>query len=609
MLGKGAGLGRAVVAVFTIVSALALSVTLFTDEAAAKKKGKPKPDAFEQLKAQATFGAGEQSKQSGNKSQGNSDSNDDDKPGKQADKGGKDSVDTPSDNRDDGKDGSSRSAKRDSDGGGTGRAAAREQRDKGEPPKTVEEWLKGLTAPHEPAAVPATAAQSVPAGPKGIAVPTAVPKATAVQTAQPVPKPGAPRPSNRTVRDRPLELDAIRPEVLAKNISDQTRELAIQKGFTDLGDTHLSQLNTKYTKLGAPAGMSASDAFELLRQLAPDQKGGPNTAYRIYKTATATASHTKPEPAAVPPPAPMATTCGTDRCFGQTLIGWRPQLQSCTKNLRIGVVDTGVDRNHPALKSRRIEARQEPKLRALLRRPAAPTWHGTGVLALMAGEPFSDTPGLIPDAHFFVADVFYADGDGLPVSDTASILEALNWLASRHVNIVNMSLTGPHDELLKAAIADLSRKGIIFVAAVGNDGPGAPPTYPSAYPQVVAVSAINKDYGSYRYANQGDHVDLATPGVDIWTAMPEAQAAYHSGTSFAVPYATAMLASVFNGLQAKTKAEALGKLSYIDLGLPGRDPVFGRGLAVAPYGCEMGPGAPPKLAPQPGSVAVTSVKN
>ncbi|MEQ1697010.1 MAG: S8 family serine peptidase [Hyphomicrobiaceae bacterium] len=607
MRGVGAKLGRAAVIVAAFVCALALSFALLTDPANAKKKRKPKPDAFDQLKTQTSSDSGEQAKQAAEKSSSKSDDGDD-KSGKGSETSGQDSAGTSGDgkedskgdvkgdvkvsDKDDGKEGT-KATKRE----GTGKSADRDSGDNGGPPKTVEEWLKGLTGPKPPQAAPVQADK-----PDQTDAPAH--KGQAAQT------PGAPKPSTRVVRDKPLELDVIRPEVLVKNLSQQTRELAVKKGFTDNGETTLTQLATKYTKLGAPIGMSASEAFEFLQKFAPEQRGGPNEAYRIYKTATA--GTIKPDAAEMtPPPTPMATTCGSDRCFAQTLIGWRPQLQSCTKNLRIGVIDTGIDKTHPAFKSRRIEARQEPKLRSLLRRPVAPKWHGTGVLALLAGEPHSDTPGLIPDAHFYVADVFYADADGLPVSDTASILEALNWLASRNVNIVNMSLTGPHDAMLKTAIEDLSRKGILFVAAVGNDGPGAPPAYPSAYAPVVAVSAVNKNYGSYRYANQGDHVDLAAPGVDIWTAMPEAQAAYHSGTSFAVPYATAMVASVFNGLNAKTKAEALGKLSYLDLGVPGRDPVYGRGLAIAPYGCEMGPGMPlkPGPQPQPSMVNVTAVKN
>ncbi len=619
MRGMGARLSRAAVILTAVASTLVLMVTLCVEVASAKDKdkdrGKSKPDAFEQLKAQTNFDqkseqkveqkveqkrdsdSDERSKSAADKGQDNSDKGD--KPGKNSDKNGKDTADS----SDEGKDGSPKTSKRD----GGGKSASRDKANDDGPPRTVEEWFKGLAQPKQPEAEPG---QAIKPGQQAQPVQSGKPVQPVqnVEKAEKADKASPPKPATSIVRDRPLALDAVRAEVLANNLPKESLKLALEQGFALNGKSTLLQMDKTYTKLSAPIGMSAKEATEFLAQLLPGQDIGANEAYRIYKTATSVGV----KPAAIemlPPPVPMATTCGTDRCFAQTLIGWRPQLQACAKSVRIGVIDTGIDQSHPAFKTRRIEARQEPKGRALLKRTVAPKWHGTGVLALLAGDPHSNTPGLISDASFYVADVFYADGDGLPVSDTASILEALNWLAAKQVNIVNMSLTGPHDALLKTAIEDLSRKGMIFVAAVGNDGPAAPPTYPSAYPPVVAVSAINKDYSSYRYANRGDHVDLATPGVDIWTAMPDAQGAYHSGTSFAVPYATAMLASVFSGLTTKTKAEALAKLSYVDLGVPGRDPVYGRGLAIAPYGCEMGPGTPLKLAPQPSTVSVTTVKN
>lgn len=609
MRGRGVRLRRVTATVMVAACSVVSTIALCTEAANAKKKSQP--DSFEkskvqtsfdqpgeQAKAQSSFGQKKESdfndsaKQASSKGQDSS-GQDSDKSGKNSDKANNDTGGTSNDTKN--------SAPQT---GAPDAATAKPDRRTKEtsvegPPATIEEWLKGLSKPKLPVAEPVQVDKQ---GDKP------------VQTTQPQPNPASPpapapaKPSTHVVRDHPLQLDSPRAEILANDLSKESLKRATDQGFVFYGKAPLAQLDKTYTKLGAPVGWSVTEATEFLGQFVPKQELGANEAYLLYKPSTANAA--KPDVAELtPPPAPMATECGTDRCFAQTLIGWRPQLQACAKNVRIGVVDTGIDQTHPTFKARRIETREPSKLRASLKRQVAPKWHGTGVLALLAGEPHSTTPGLISDASFFVADVFYADGDGLPVSDTASILEALNWLATKHVNIVNMSLTGPHDPLLKSAIEDLSKKGMLFVAAVGNDGPGAPPTFPSAYAPVVAVSAVNKDYANYRYANRGDHVDLAAPGVDIWTAMPQAQGTYHSGTSFAVPYATAMLASVFNSLANKTKAEALAKLSYVDLGVPGRDPVYGRGLAIAPYGCEMGPGTPLKPTPQPGTANVVAVKN
>jgi len=283
----------------------------------------------------------------------------------------------------------------------------------------------------------------------------------------------------------------------------------------------------------------------------------------------------------------MATPCGSDRCFGASTIRWRPQLQSCARNVPIGVIDTAFDLTHPAFRQRNIALRPaDSPAKGADQRPKAPDWHGTGVLAMLAGEAQSGTPGLISDAKFLVADIFYADADGQPATDTASLLKALDWLGGKGAKIINMSLAGPHDQMLKDAIGDMARKGILFVAAVGNEGPTAPPSYPAAYEQVIAVTAVTKDLAAYRHAGRGDHVDLAAPGVGIWTAMPGGTGTYHSGTSFAVPYATAVLAAMYQQLPAATKAVALDQMSFTDLGAPGRDPIYGRGLLIAPASCK-----------------------
>lgn len=65
-----------------------------------------------------------------------------------------------------------------------------------------------------------------------------------------------------------------------------------------------------------------------------------------------------------------------------------------------------------------------------------------------------------------------------------------------------------------------ARSGTIFIAAAGNGGPGAPPSYPAAYSEVLAVTAVGKNLSAYRRANQGDFIDVSAPDVDIWTALP-----------------------------------------------------------------------------------------
>jgi subtilisin family serine protease len=165
-----------------------------------------------------------------------------------------------------------------------------------------------------------------------------------------------------------------------------------------------------------------------------------------------------------------------------------------------------------------------------------------------------------------------------------------------------MSLSGPPDTLIQKAVAKLASKGIFLVAAAGNDGPhNAGASYPAAYEDVIAVTAVNKNLQNYRYANRGSYVDIAAPGVAIWTALPGAQQGYHSGTSFATPYVTATLAAIYSQIGGQNSKSVLDRLQFRDLGEAGNDPVYGRGLLVAPASCTGGQiaAAPPASQPAP----------
>ena len=238
----------------------------------------------------------------------------------------------------------------------------------------------------------------------------------------------------------------------------------------------------------------------------------------------------------------------------------------------------------------------------------APPWHGTGVLALLAGDSDSGTPGMIPGAQFYFASAFFEDEKGEVSTDTLSVLSALEWMSAFDVKVVNVSFSGPRDELVEKAIDRMSREGVLFVAAVGNDGPTSAPGYPAAYASVIGVTAVSKELRNYPYANRGPAVEVAAPGVNIWSAVPDAREGYHTGTSFAAPYVTAIVATLYKSSLKARKDDLLSRLTLVDLGSPGRDPVYGRGLALAPTTCggPSGPVAVSAPAAKPSQGATTS---
>jgi subtilisin family serine protease len=143
-----------------------------------------------------------------------------------------------------------------------------------------------------------------------------------------------------------------------------------------------------------------------------------------------------------------------------------------------------------------------------------------------------------------------------------------------------VSVSGPPNPVIAKVIEAISRRGVVVVAAAGNDGPAAPPVFPGAYPQVVAVTAVDAQRRPYRYANRGAYVMFAAQGVDVRVPSSDGAAQTVSGTSFAAPLVAVEMArhlpeptppAAQKALQAVTAAA-------IDLGAPGRDPVFGYGL-------------------------------
>jgi hypothetical protein len=374
-------------------------------------------------------------------------------------------------------------------------------------------------------------------------------------------------------------------QVLAIGLTPSGLAKARGLGFGVGQSSQLTQLGSRITLLIAPPGTDALSARNLLQSELPADAFGLNYTYRPFRSATGDGANHVPHGGTMR----KATFggCNAARCYGPSIIGWEPRLASCARHIRVGVIDTAIEAGHPAFLGRNIH------LESFLANGAAPTGdgHGTGVLALLAGNPNSGTPGLIPDAEFFAANVYHADENGQPAADTVSLLRALDWMRARNVHVINMSMSGPHDELLEKSIAAMSAKGMLFVAAAGNEGPTAPPSYPAAYAPVIAVTAVGRDLRSYGLANHGDYIDLAAPGVGIWTALSGQMEGFQTGTSFAAPHVTAILAAMQGDVRENSKEAFVRSLSFRDLGQAGRDRIYGRGLVLAPSTC--GPGQSP----------------
>lgn len=348
-----------------------------------------------------------------------------------------------------------------------------------------------------------------------------------------------------------------RPEMLQK---------AEDLGFRLIDDRPLNALGISLLRLKTPGNVDSQAGLALLRQAVPQLVADVNSLYEPY---TAQAAEV------VSLPAPD---------YARRLIGWSGGA-GCGAGLRIGMVDSAVDANLPALAGQRLHQQ------SFLADGAVPAGadHGTAIATLFLGRPdpaHLDGSGLLPAADLYAAAIFERHGERVEASAFA-IAGALDWMVAQHVPVVNVSLSGADNALMALAVSRASERGTVLVAAAGNAGPTAPPAYPAAFPSVIAVTAVDKDEAIMPQANRGDYIAFAAPGVRIWTPGADGFGVYRSGTSFAAPYAAAAVAAE-RMAGAPADADALRQrlaARSIDLGAPGKDPVFGYGLIQATGSC------------------------
>lgn len=254
-------------------------------------------------------------------------------------------------------------------------------------------------------------------------------------------------------------------------------------------------------------------------------------------------------------------------------MGWRNAKASCGRGVRLGMIDSGVDTNHAALKGQNVKFRSFHSKK----REPGPRVHGTAVAAMLVGK--TRWGGLLPGAELLAASMFETKKNGKKAGTGRGLLKSLNWLAKSKVHAVNLSVAGTDNKVLRLAFDKAKARGMVLVAAAGNWGRSDKPAYPAAYNHVVAVTAVNARKLIYSHANSGKYIDFAAPGVQIFTAVPGGTKVM-SGTSFASPYIAALLGAeiAYGGRKKTSRLRSALQRKSIDLGKKGRDDVFGYGF-------------------------------
>ncbi len=340
-------------------------------------------------------------------------------------------------------------------------------------------------------------------------------------------------PHGEPVRRAELVLVSPAPEVV---------QAAQALGFVVLREENLPELDLRQVVLRVPPGQTTARALVALRQTQPSVDADYNHIY----TASGMA-----EPDTVRASAVLAPRAGSN------------PAPAPTTALRVGLVDSGVEAQHAALRGTTV-------------RPwgcqgkSNPSEHGTAVASLMR----------VSGAALYAADVYCGQPAGGAAEDVAS---ALAWMARERVPVINISLVGPANRLLERSVQALVRKGHLVVAAVGNDGPAAPPLYPASYAGVVGVTGVSGSQRVLPEAAQGPQVMFAALGVQRDAAQMGGGTTSVRGTSFASPRVAAVLSQQLPEPDVAAAQAAVARLAATakDLGAVGRDPIYGWGLVDA----------------------------
>jgi subtilisin family serine protease len=201
----------------------------------------------------------------------------------------------------------------------------------------------------------------------------------------------------------------------------------------------------------------------------------------------------------------------------------------------IAVIDTAIDAAHPELAGAIAGV-----FDAVGKGPAPAEPHGTEIAGILVAR--SALKGVAPEAKLLSVRAFRGSGADPATSTSLQLLKGINWAFASGAKVMNMSFTGPTDPLLERIIKNAAAKGVIFIAAAGNNGPKAPPVYPAAYPEVIAVTATDERDEIYGKANRGAYVCIAAPGVDIVAPALKKGYSVSSGTSMAAAHVSGVVA-------------------------------------------------------------------
>ncbi|MFI0822844.1 type VII secretion-associated serine protease mycosin [Streptomyces roseolus] len=270
--------------------------------------------------------------------------------------------------------------------------------------------------------------------------------------------------------------------------------------------------------------------------------------------------------------------------------------QSTGKNVRVAVIDTGVDVRNPQL-ARAVDAKSGINLipkdakdangyklkRGKENGTTDTVGHGTKVAGIIAARPAKGTGfvGLAPDATIIPIQQNDADGNGTTTTLAAAIRHAI----AKKADVINISQDTADavkpTPLLEEAVKAALEAEIVVVASAGNDGLGGnvKRTYPASYEGVLAVAASDRNNERAAFSQSGDFVGVAAPGVDMVSTVPLGGHCADNGTSFSAPYVAGLAALIKSKHDDWTQEQIVAQIQQTaERSVAGHDRLVGWGV-------------------------------
>jgi len=309
---------------------------------------------------------------------------------------------------------------------------------------------------------------------------------------------------------------ARRGELLLLDPSPATLAAVQAAGFAPLAREDLGSLGLTVVRVSVPRGMKLAEAQQRLARAAPGAEVAPDNLHFQAGASLPLQVASAASPIATP----------------------------------VGVID-GAPRQPVAA------------LRGFAEGAPVASNHGSAVVSLLESAGARNVRA---------ADIYGRDPAG---GNALALIRALDWLAGGGARVISISLDGPENAAVGKAVEAVRHRGVIVVAAVGNDGPAAPPAYPASYPGVLAVTGVDGRGRALIEAGRALHLDYAAPGADIMARDRRGRWDRVRGTSYAVPLVAARAAAA---LASGGNWRATLDREAEDLGPRGPDAQYGRGL-------------------------------